>query len=67
MTTEMNAESLDAQVPMDVELVIRVQAETEPYYFAVDAGQGTNDTTAEVVMKDILRKYREAWQELAKM
>jgi hypothetical protein len=66
MMAQPYVESRDSQAAPQ-ELVIRIEPCTGPYYYAVESPGATDNATAEAIMKDIVRRYRDAWEKLAEM
>jgi len=45
--------------------LVKVYSDTGSYSFSVDCDPNTTDITSDVIMKDILEKYSDAWEKLA--
>lgn len=45
--------------------VVKVYPDPKSYCFSVDCNSDTTDTTSDVILKDILKKYSGAWEKLA--
>lgn len=48
-------------------MVVRVYPDITSYYSVVAYTPNTDDTTATIILDDILRKYSGAWQRLSEM
>jgi len=46
-------------------LLVKVYFDPGSYCFSVDCNPNTTDTTSDVIMEDILKKYFGAWEKLA--
>lgn len=67
MNKKMRTEEKELQASGYPTVVVLVRPDPKTYYQGVVYRTDTNDTTDEVILDDILRKYSAAWKILAKM
>lgn len=67
MSSEIRVEEQTAQAQHTETVVVLVHPDPGTYYFTTDHATDAHDTSAEVILDDILRKYDGAWRRLARM
>jgi len=47
--------------------IVMVHPDPATYHHALDCRSDTNNTTAEIILEDILQRYSRAWKRLAEL
>ena len=67
MNTEMYNKDEQLDALSHPRVVVIVHPDPETYYHGLVCRTDTDDTTPDIILKDILRKYSGAWEKLADM
>lgn len=67
MIRKINIEEKEFQAAGYATVAILVAPDPKTYYQGVTCSTDTDDTTSDVILNDILKKYRGTWERLAEL